>query len=272
MPRESSHLYLGRRVLEKFPELDRSLFLIGSVIHDSPYFIKSGQSLGLKFHGADGEDTFEPIREILHRSDSIAGLSLACGMLGHVALDQIFHPAVYYFTGDYLAPDPAIRKRAQTAHRRFEVKLDLSLPEPQPAFHRLLSRPILHRVVELLPPVIKWRRAISLHARVDRLSRSRPIGRVLKMTQRRLPRPIREILTLSFVGQIPVDREHALTFLNPVTGIAYTKTIQQMFDEAELRAEGYIRKLLSGKELPVGASLNFDIVGARRSDAKFFAL
>lgn len=271
MPRESSHIYLANKLLHKLPELDREIFLIGSVIHDSPYFLKSGEALGYKLHGADGEDTIKPIVEIARRSGSFDGLSLACGMLSHVALDQIFHPAVYYFTGNYLATDPKQRKRAQSAHRRFEVKLDLSLPESQPMLHRILSRETLKTVIELLPPVIKWKRAISLHSRVDRLSRSRPIGRILKLSEKRLPKPIRELLTLSFIGQIPLDREHPLKFQNPVTGIEYSKTIQQMFEEAELRAESYIRLLLAGESLPVGASLNFDVVGAKREDAKYFA-
>ena len=86
---------------------------------------------GSTLHGEYGEDTLEPlvnlaraILEIKEQRQQQVYWAVLLGMLSHYATDVIFHPLVYYFTGNYFDQDPAKRKEAQTRHHIFEVYLD----------------------------------------------------------------------------------------------------------------------------------------------------
>ena len=112
----------------------REAAALGALLHDVPYYFRMGndpiEGVADWFHGKHGEDTLAPMRTI---ASAILELPLAergllwpffLGMLSHIAADVIFHPAVFYFTGNYHDRDPIERRRAQGRHRLFEVYLD----------------------------------------------------------------------------------------------------------------------------------------------------
>ena len=142
MPREIIHWRVVQGLL-KTPTLARTPILyttlnreimsayIGSIAHDVPYYYRAGHApferVADYIHGKDGEDSFEPIRRIakqimLSPRDQHATLwPFLFGMLSHIAADSVFHPAIFYYTGNYHDPDEKERHAAQARHRLFEV-------------------------------------------------------------------------------------------------------------------------------------------------------
>jgi hypothetical protein len=52
-------------------------------------------------------------------------LAFVCGFLTHVALDTVFHPCIYYLSGNYYHECPEERAMSTTRHRIIESWLDL---------------------------------------------------------------------------------------------------------------------------------------------------
>jgi len=64
-------------------------------------------------------------------------------MVSHIAVDAVFHPLVYYSTGDYYDRDAERRRLARTQHRLFEVYLDSWFqPRKTAALPRRVSQPL----------------------------------------------------------------------------------------------------------------------------------
>lgn len=107
---------------------------LGALLHDVPYYFRMGndpfEGVADWLHGKHGEDTLLPMRQL---TAAIVALPVAeqkllwpffIGMLSHIGADVVFHPAVFYFTGNYHDRDPIERRWAQGRHRLFEVYLD----------------------------------------------------------------------------------------------------------------------------------------------------
>jgi hypothetical protein len=152
VPREIAHwtiLHNVSTLLVESPELassTRSIYLrafralpqaafLGAISHDAPYYYKLGlhpfSKVAEKLHGSDGEDTLEALRKIAHFARHCASEhrqnllnSFLLGFCSHVAVDAVFHPMVYYFTGNYYDPDPKKRHLAVARHRLFETHLE----------------------------------------------------------------------------------------------------------------------------------------------------
>ncbi|MDZ4784631.1 MAG: zinc dependent phospholipase C family protein [bacterium] len=145
MPREFLHwsvleesilaLDLSEKTRSSY-EVNWNCAYLGAILHDAPYYLQSGTSkegsqLGDSLHGTQGENTYQPILNLLNaavcsdtkdKQEKIGWLAI--GMLSHVIVDSIFHPLIYFETGNWYHQDPKERKVAQTAHRLFEVYLD----------------------------------------------------------------------------------------------------------------------------------------------------
>jgi len=149
MPKEITHIEFSAETvseLEKRGETSLSSLLkendssmhFGSIAVDTFYynlkfpFEKNYFQWGDIVHGAEGEDTSLPILEMIEKTlgeftaeaakKKIAFLS---GFLTHMAMDIVFHPFVYYFSGNYFASDPEDRINAQMRHRIIESWIDL---------------------------------------------------------------------------------------------------------------------------------------------------
>src|SRR5262245_11188620 len=106
--------------LRKYPDVAR----LGAIAHDAPYYHDGGRGkfgyIAHVLHDGDGGDTNEPMRKILMEilqepeNDQPLLLALLAGMLTHCATDRVFHPLIYYFTGNYHDRDVKKRKLART--------------------------------------------------------------------------------------------------------------------------------------------------------------
>lgn len=171
MPKEWTHWILAdacRKRLADGPlksalEAQPDLYLLGSVLHDSPYYLSdrdSGKRVSDKLHGRFGYDTFRPFRVLSPRVFELDGMgqagSVRCrdprlaavlaGALCHIAADTVFHPWVFYRTGSADTPGDDGRGRWLYRHRDFETALDQFLAGA-------IGRPAGERGVRILASV-----------------------------------------------------------------------------------------------------------------------
>lgn len=138
MPREIVHCEIVDRLRDaKLPTLlitHEAFAYLGALGPDAPYYYRLGgtpaEKIAETLHGSEGEDTLILPREL---SKYILTLppdkrdplwAFVIGYVTHCVVDSIFHPVIYYLTGDYYAGDPAKRAVARRDHRAFEVHLD----------------------------------------------------------------------------------------------------------------------------------------------------
>lgn len=101
---------------------------------DSPYYAfpcdgnNAFAKAGARLHGMDTENPFAAVLRvpaIVKGEGADQALAFTLGALTHIIADAVFHPMVYYLTGDYDDPDEARRKKAVTLHRSLETWMDV---------------------------------------------------------------------------------------------------------------------------------------------------
>lgn len=142
MPKEITHWAVAQKAADCAPGPDirrvikdnMSLYLAGSVLVDSPYyaFIGGDKDLfakaGARLHAMGEESPFAVVLRVpsvFTGKGADQALAFAFGALTHIITDTVFHPMVYYLTGDYDDPDAAKRKKAVTLHRLLETWMDV---------------------------------------------------------------------------------------------------------------------------------------------------
>lgn len=325
MPRELVHwtvLETARTRLDPQSAVYRSLQLgsatarLGAIIHDVPYYYRRGhdrfETIAESLHGTAGEDTLTPIRTLSRVVlDAPPGSRdktwpLVLGMLTHIAADIVFHPLVFYLTGNYHDPDPEQRHFAQTRHRLFETHLESwMLAQRPPLETRVVGQVIrragpLHDTFSILdeslnektlglggdvaPPPGRWMAAVTEHARYQRLFLSPALGAAIRIGRYVAPRPLRPIDALFRFGREPSSPklEGLLEYRNPATGAQRRATLAQLLEEAIDLSVTLIKRwepLVGGSSKDVdgtvgdmkGASLNVGVVGASSHTLSHFA-
>ncbi|MBF0634585.1 MAG: zinc dependent phospholipase C family protein [Nitrospinae bacterium] len=142
MPKEITHWIIAKKAADCAPEPylrqvirdNMSLYLAGAIAVDSPYYVLRGRDkpffakAGARLHGMKKESPFASvlrIPDIATGVDENRAMAFTLGALTHVIADRVFHPMVYYLTGDYDYPDAAIRRKAVTLHRLLETWMDV---------------------------------------------------------------------------------------------------------------------------------------------------
>lgn len=140
MPKERTHWHLARRAAQAavpgpladallaYPEL----LYLGAVSHDTGYYARKdplATAAADRVHGLAGADSFDPFRSLAAHRDTLgaAGMAFGFGALTHLAADVVFHPMVFSWTGDALAPDPRLRRGWFYRHQACETALDVHL-------------------------------------------------------------------------------------------------------------------------------------------------
>ncbi|MBW1686175.1 MAG: zinc dependent phospholipase C family protein [Deltaproteobacteria bacterium] len=151
MPKEISHWLLAEETARRLPdgliresiEAYPDLYQLGAVVFDSAFYAvrypkaAEASEAGLRLHGINGEDTYEPLKRLLaselaedpayegpRGGEDASTLSFIAGCVTHIMGDTHFHPLVNFFSGKYYADDRAQMDRSQKRHRRFEAALD----------------------------------------------------------------------------------------------------------------------------------------------------
>ena len=141
MPKEFTHWSIAEKVRRaRWTARDRisqiivefpNLYLLGAMAHDSlfyPVFMPKSAGYAEASRSIHVEDITGPFRSPSQRYGELftpPAMAFLAGAATHIVIDGIFHPFVYYFSGDSRSADPAVSKNATTRHRTLETYLDL---------------------------------------------------------------------------------------------------------------------------------------------------
>lgn len=141
MPKELTHLIVAEKAWKTFSEsqpdstlgkvLERHAdhYRFGAVMHDVSFCGSSSamgnvlKEKGMAVHGNPPNDTIAPFKNLAEAYDRTGNpeiLALMAGGVSHMIADYVFHPFVYYFTGDDIA-----------RHYRLETLIDTHLYHKQ---------------------------------------------------------------------------------------------------------------------------------------------
>ena len=297
----------------------KSAAYLGAILHDAPYYYRFGgksfEAVAEWLHGRHGEDTFVPMRELANEIQSatcsleerIAHWAMLFGMISHMVTDTVFHPMVFYFSGDYYDPRPEQREDARARHRLLEVYLDSwfrahkgpflhegdisavcrALVQETPQLYRILDASLGAKTVSRRfsrPVQGEWHDAVWYQAFIQKLCRAQFPGAVTSILNRASKGSLRAIEAISSYGRNyphPVF-DNALDYRNPVSGEHRITTVTELLADAAAEFQSICQRfepLLAGSSTAVdevlegiqGKSLNFGILRARPEDASHYA-
>lgn len=256
MPKENTHVFLAHAILSTIEdhEIRHTLsaqlapFLLGSIIPDTMYYSPHA-SVSDTLHGKDGNPTNFLLPDMLGPAGSNRDLAFGCGYLTHCALDIVFHPVVYYLSGNYYDPDPHKRAHAVYMHRHIETCLDVRLANPH-RIHSLLHPTLLKGLAfeEALArrfsiPVPAIRQALRKQLRYSRLFSS-PLAFRLMHTLNRLA-IVKDGTSLGlFYGNCHIEPDpldETITFRDLITGAEQMQSIPALIQTASAKAHTMIR-------------------------------
>lgn len=326
MPRELFHWHIVDRTLasDALPprcrailERYRDVAYLGSFAHDVPYYYKAGtdsfENVADFMHGREGEDTFIAMRLLareilkLDREKRDAGWALLLGMLSHLAGDAVFHPLIFYVTGNYHDPDPSERPRAQARHRLFEVYLESWIrpkvrfshgerisrlirsigPSTMDILVSVLDRSLLSEHIDPTGKVVegeRWRSGFSQLSFYQALFISQPFGALFRGLTRVTRGRFDGIDALFTYGRAypAAALDGILEYRNPVTGEETRGSLDELTERSVsllLELIATVEPFAAGSESDAqrlfynrfGPSLNFGLPKARADEAKYFS-
>ncbi|MFP4476187.1 MAG: zinc dependent phospholipase C family protein [Desulfatibacillaceae bacterium] len=265
MPKEITHWVLAERVAEKLPpgfaqstiRKHFHLYLLGSVALDTPFYTLVGRytetftTLAERLHSRWGEDSFEPVRDVLeHYGNQVSDAAWAFlfGLLTHIMADAVHHPVVMYYSGCPHDMPPGLKTSSLCRHRILEGYLDLYHLKQRPHaakwtflsllrrkeigsvdFYRLMSVLYFGRPGVYFPHV---RMAFASHALFHRIFQKRHLFPLIRHGNRVMggkwwhvealfnPNGKKEIARGLYSAPIP--------YRHPVTGRRDEKTMEQL--------------------------------------------
>jgi len=141
MPKEYTHWVLAEKAYRNLSDSrlkallarNKNLYNLGAVVPDTPFYYMIGRrsidflSAGWRLHGHNGEDTFSFLPVVsrffdVKNDDSVWAFLL--GVMTHIVADGVFHPFIYYFSGNPLNHNPGVSRGAAFRHRMMETYLD----------------------------------------------------------------------------------------------------------------------------------------------------
>ncbi len=275
MPKEIGHWIIAQETAKLLSALPivmaigrfQSWFVLGSVCHDCGFYQRGQEYEYLKkmsdrLHGKGSNDSFAPVKALLkyYRSGGQVPayvLAFAAGALCHIAADTVFHPMIFYYTGKTEEDGGFYR------HAAFESALDQYLQKKYPApfrgkVHRayadakkLVSEEAFLECLGVFysgdDSLTKQeaRRLITSHQKIQRLFSSR----LLRLLGRLVYVPVRGSNKDMSSVFYPVGRrqsrffENPLSWCNPVTGEAYSGSVESLLSQAIGRGKAWIEDL-----------------------------
>lgn len=328
MPRELIHWEIAYRAARTLTAANpsglggialhhRAPLALGAVAHDAPYYFRGGaapfEAVGTLLHGRGGgdpaDDPLGPLDRFAllgtNQSDNAARdttLAFLVGLISHYATDVIFHPYIFYATGDYYATDPAERHRARALHRLIEVYLDEHIRDRGTHFPWSNS---LRTLIASLPPTTLeticrllgeatapylgtpahlpalWRRSFDHMAIFQTAFLSPACGAIVAALNRLLNGRLYQydcLFSYRRTGPFtPLDGP--IEFRNPVTGAPTCTTFDALLSAAEFETVRIVqtveRALKTGSYSPGtlrdGLSLNYGLRGTPPNGATTFS-
>jgi hypothetical protein len=282
MPKEITHWQIAAQVAEGLKggaigdaaAANSNCLMLGAVFHDILFYLRGpGQTLPFltladELHGIRGEDTYEIIRNLTSAimTSKRPGplMAFMTGLVSHIHTDFLFHPMVFYLTGNYFDPDPAKRTKAVQRHRRIEAMIDLLFcgnpgelkkyslkgflkkaevsvadlfAEALGGFARQKGLPNLFRALD---------RALKIFVFMQKISRNQVLSYAVYSFQRILPNSFKEITSLFYAPQINAELlkiSGVISYRHPATGRVSEHSVQNIFDMAVEESVAFCRKI-----------------------------
>lgn len=317
MPKEITHWLIaaetarliGRSALGEAVSAFPNCFKLGAILPDVLFFTAWYKNGGIyvdladEYHGVNGEDTFILLRSLaeIPPDDPYARQMQAiwAGVVAHIHADIVFHPLVFYLTGNYHDSDPVARTRAVQSHRRFEALMDLRFAERTGGTKSHSLRAVLAgleiprpRLYERLPhcnargaelPGMPAALEFSLweYQLLQAMNKCLFLGGALHFMDGVLPDGANEIAATFQAPQMrslfpALDAE--IQYRNPVTGDETASRIDDLFHEAAKRSADFCLKmeravLENDPDLIAehGPSLCYGMEGVSADRGRFFA-
>jgi len=246
------------------------------------------------YHGLEGKDSYYLLRQAaLHVKDANhpgPWLAFLVGLASHVAADMVFHPLVYYLTGNYEDRDQKNRCRAIVAHRQLECLMDIFFAGRKKLRHMKLKEVVAHLELPFydlarLDPAVSsiFPQALKNFIRLQNLFAHPLLTRGLALFNPLLPESWQMISALFYHRAL--DRRLSrlnspLSYLHPVTGEGELVTMKELFHRAVEKGKKMAKEaafdLSQGRPvfLERGASLSFGMDGEPRyfSPEPFFSI
>lgn len=283
MPKEAAHWILAEQTWQAMPEgllkteihENKALYYLGAVIFDTPYYALIGQNrsnllaAAKRLHGYQTAGPFNPFRPLAKSSESLpAGYRpFLAGALTHVAVDAVFHPLIYYFSGNDDEVSVNQAARATTRHRRLETALDLHFlsrngngafrnlrlidlyrnrENEESAFMTLLNLLYFGKV---LVPASSLKTAFWQHALIQIVIQQRRIHQFLGIfdivtpRQARRVQPVEALFYATCQESDPRFFRSPLQYRHPLTGEERTESISQFQDRTVSLALEYLDRI-----------------------------
>lgn len=321
MPKEIVHWLIAEQTasllrgtpLEKDVMANPECLRFGAVFPDILYYLAGDSTFsrigGLAdvLHGNRGEDTYQFLRVLSAMTETSEKpnplTAFWIGVASHLQADIVFHPLIYYLTGNYHDERPDKRSLAIQRHRRLETVLDMYFIRGKTAgeLREYTLRRICNRLelpVQYLSKIISqylaalsdappeeiavgFRRALNLFVLMQELNRRPPLGNILFRIEKVLPQPFREITALFQAPQLAFHFDFLskpVGYRNPVSGTIMESTVDRLFTQAVQCSAEFCKTLLptvQSRNVSVfpewGPSLAFGIPGVDAEDARHFA-
>jgi len=137
-------MFIANRILERSDEDIRKqlfaglkVYYLGSVFPDIFSYSKKTSELADKIHGKSGENTADVIFQML---DNDVSMAFIFGYITHCAADMIFHPVVWYLSGNYYDKNKIKMHKARYRHYYVETYIDTVLNDTYSVDRMLYSK------------------------------------------------------------------------------------------------------------------------------------
>lgn len=137
MPKGNTHLFAANEILKKIKNKEikkiinsnMDYYYLGSIIPDSFFFHykENIKRISDTLHGKDGNLTNNIIFKVLDKIKTTKNkqeLAFIFGYITHCALDIVFHPIIYFLSGNYYDKDKIKRDKAAYLHYNLETYID----------------------------------------------------------------------------------------------------------------------------------------------------
>ena len=281
MPRELLHWSVAEQALSQLDDAHSAVLrenwgalYVGAMLPDAFYYHRFGSSpftfVSEYLHGAEGNDTFAAVRALMEvsarssYSDYRPVVHALCfGLVTHIAADAVFHPMVYYMTGNYYHHDPVEMKNARTRHRLLETYMDSwatahhsaalrtrsltaaiqqrsgSMAVLSHALQYAISPRVIAEAQEIpfdakVPGEQLWREALGALCQLQGMFRNPVLGAMLRGVNMLTLGSVRPIDALAAFGRgrVPEVLEAEMEYRNPVTGESAEKSVAVLWEEA----------------------------------------
>ncbi|MCX7982734.1 MAG: zinc dependent phospholipase C family protein [Syntrophales bacterium] len=292
MPKEVTHWLVAKETaksLEGTPAGDAAniyphSLLLGAVFPDIMFYARGRNRMHAHYyHGWEGRDTNYLLRQAAKRLnglESTAWLSLLVGMISHVVTDTVFHPLVYYVTGNYEAKSDRERNLAIMAHRQFECLLDVFFARRENLPKIKLKDVVAHLeisvpdVAGLDPPAEnEFPRALNNFALVQRYFSQPLMTEIFDLLDSMCPLSWRKVSALfyrrSLDDYLPI-LSRPFFYHHPVTGEKEQASVADLFRQSVILGKERVGLMMAAlaEGSPVftekGMSLSFGVEGIPR--------